>query len=198
MASFPSLNYTSGDQGNLALATVHGAEVEAFHIGPYPRRSATGDDLKDILRDYGVPMTGNKEQVLEKLVALATTKYAEHLTELNRFFSQHRFLRMHAAPKNTFELPLLKDLTNLRNLVITMYAVKQLRGDTLLEADHINDTYTDEELAHALITGKLFQNVAIYAARDTRRIQGRTEETDISVSRRNKSGAKGLSLEVRS
>jgi len=61
---------------------------------------------------------------------------------------------MRAAPKNTVELPLLKDLTNLRNLVLTMYAVKHLRGDTLLEASHQNDAYTDEALAHALITGK--------------------------------------------
>lgn len=152
--SFPSLNYTANEQGNTAAAVVHGAEVQAFRIGPYPRQSATGEDLKDILHDYGVPMTGNKEQLLEKLAALAAKKYAEHLPELDQFFSDHRFLRMRAAPKNTVELPLLKDLTNLRNLVLTMYAVKHLRGDTLLEASHLDDTYTDEALAHALITGK--------------------------------------------
>ena len=99
-------------------------------------------------------MTGNKEQLLEKLATLAAKKYTEHLPELDQFFIDHRFLCMRAAPKNTIELPLLKDLTNLRNLVLTMYAVKHMRGDTILESSHENDTYTDESLAHALITGK--------------------------------------------
>ncbi|HOC67511.1 MAG TPA: hypothetical protein PKO23_01765, partial [Candidatus Hydrogenedentes bacterium] len=49
----------------------------------------------------------------------------------------------------------LEDLTNLRNLVLTMYAVKHLRGDAILEVSHQNDTYTEEELALALITGKV-------------------------------------------
>ncbi len=174
---FPSLNYTAENRDwqrtgqavpvsafcgpeNTATATVHGAEVQAFHIGPYPRRNVTGETLKDILRYYSVPMTGNKEKLLEKLAALAATKYAEHLPELDRFFSKHRFLRMRSAPNNTKELPLLENLVTLRNLVLTIYAIKHLRGDTLLEADHLNNTYTEEELAHALITGKTDLNGA--------------------------------------
>ena len=154
MPSFPSLNYNSDDKGNTAAAKVHGAQVQAFRIGPFARADNTGEYLKDILGEYGVSKTGNKDKLVKKLAALTAEKYAEHLPELDQFFSTYRFLRMRVAPKNTVELPLLKDMADLRNLVLTMYAVKHLRGDTILESSHENDAYTDEELAHALITGK--------------------------------------------
>lgn len=152
--SFPTLYYGSNNQGSTATATVHGSQVQAFRIGPYPRQNATGEQLKDILRDYGVSMTGNKEQLLEKLAALAARKYHDRLPEMERFFAKNRFLRMRAAPKDMGELPLLDDLANLRNLILTMYAAKHLRGDTILEVSHENNTYTEEQLALALINGK--------------------------------------------
>jgi hypothetical protein len=74
---------------------------------------------------------------------------------MDRFFSRHRFVRMQSVPSNQAELPLLEDLGYLRNLVLTMYAVKHMRGDAILEASHENNAYTEDELAHALLTGKL-------------------------------------------
>jgi hypothetical protein len=153
--SFPSLNYNSPEQGPTAGAVVDSSYVRAFHIGRYPKAGTTGDQLKDILHQYEVSMTGNKEQLLQKLASLAAQKYRERLPEMDRFFSLHRFVRMRSAPPNVSELPLMEDLTCLRNLILTMYAVKHLRGDAILEATHRNNTYTEEELAHALVTGKV-------------------------------------------
>ena len=153
--SFPSLNYNAPGQGPTAAAVVDASHVRTFHIGRYPRAGTTGDQLKDILHQYEVSMTGNKEQLLQKLAALAATKYRERLPEMDRFFSGHRFVRMRSAPSNVAELPLIEGLAYLRNLVLTMYAVKHLRGDAILEATHRNDTYTEDELAHALLTGKV-------------------------------------------
>ena len=153
--SFPSLNYNSAEHAPTACAVVDSSHVKAFHIGRYARAGTTGDQLKDILHQYEVSMTGNKEQLLQKLAALAATKYRERLPEMDRFFSGHRFVRMRSAPSNVAELPLIEGLAYLRNLVLTMYAVKHLRGDAILEATHRNDTYTEDELAHALLTGKV-------------------------------------------
>ena len=153
--SFPSLNYNSAEQGPTACALVDSSHVKAFHIGRYARAGATGDQLKDILHQYEVSMTGNKDQLLQKLATLAAKKYQERLPELDRFFARHRFVRMQSAPSNVSELPLIEDLAYLRNLVLTMYAIKHLRGDAILEATHHNNTYTEDELAFALITGKV-------------------------------------------
>jgi len=153
--SFPSLNYNSAQEGPTSGAVVEPSHVKAFHIGRYARAGTTGDQLKDILHQYGVSMTGNKDQLLQKLAALAAKKYQERLPELDRFFFRRRFVRMQSTPSNASELPLLEDLSYLRNLVLTMYAVKHLRGDAVLEATHCNDTYSEEELALALVTGRV-------------------------------------------
>ncbi len=158
--SFPTLNYEAEEKGPLAYATVHGPQVQSFRIGGYPRHNATGELLKDILHQYDVPMTGNKEQLIQKLAALAAKKYHDRASEMDRFFEKHRYIRMRTAPKNTAELPLLEDLANLRNMVLTMYAIKHLRGDAILEVSHQKDTYNEEELALALITGKVELNGA--------------------------------------
>ena len=134
---------------------VDSSHVKAFHIGRYARAGTTGDQLKDILHQYEVSMTGNKEQLLKKLATLTSIKYRERLPEMDRFFARHRFVRMQSAPSSAAELPLLEDLTYLRNLVLTMYTIKHLRGDAILEATHQNNTYTEDELAHALLTGKV-------------------------------------------
>jgi hypothetical protein len=134
---------------------VNSSHVKAFHIGRYARAGTTGDQLKDILHQYEVSMTGNKEQLLQKLAVLAAKKYQERLAEMDRFFARHRFVRMQSAPSSVAELPLLENLAYLRNLVLTMYVVKHMRGDAILEATHQNNAYTEEELAHALLTGKV-------------------------------------------
>ena len=153
--SFPSLNYNSAVEGPTACAVVDSSYIKAFHVGRYARAGTTGEQLKDILHQYEVSMTGNKDQLLQKLAALAASKYRERLPEMDRFFSRHRFVRMRSAPSNVAELPLFDDLAYLRNIVLTMYAVKHLRGDAILEATHRNNTYTEDELAHALLTGKV-------------------------------------------
>jgi hypothetical protein len=153
--SFPSLSYNSAGNSPTACAVVDSSHVKAFHIGRYARAGTTADQLRDILHRYEVSMTGNKDQLLQKLATLAAAKYRERLPEMDKFFSKHRFVRMQSAPSKVAELPLLDDLAYLRNLVLTMYAVKHMRGDAILEAEHANDAYTEDELALALVTGKV-------------------------------------------
>lgn len=50
---------------------------------------------------------------------------------------------------------LLEDQPMLRNLLLTMYAMNHLRGNAILDVAHHNTTYTDEQLAHALLLGKV-------------------------------------------
>jgi len=96
-------------------------------------------------------MTGRKEQLLEKLAHLSAKVYAEHEFELDDYFSMHRFIRVTRAKKGTGQpFPVLENL-DLRNMVLTMYIIKHLRGNTILEATHNNDTFDLLSLALALI-----------------------------------------------
>ena len=153
--SFPSLNYSNPQEGPAANALVEPSNVSAFHIGRFVAHGTTGDQLKQVLRQYEVPMTGNKDQLLAKLAELAAEKYQETIEILNEHFSRHRYARIQASPNKTAEFPVLENLPYLRNLVLTMYAIKHLRGNAILEATHQNNTYTEKELALALLTGKV-------------------------------------------
>ena len=153
--SFPTLNYNIAGQGPTAGGIVDSSHVTAFHIGRYIQSGAPGEQLKDILHQYEVSMTGNKDQLIQKLATLAASKYRERLPEMDGFFSGNRFIRLRCSPSTVVELPLLDDLAYLRNLVLAMYALKHMRGDAILEASHENSTYTEDELALALLTRKV-------------------------------------------
>ena len=131
------------------------AGVPAYFIGGFYDRKSNGDTLKDVLREYGVSMTGNKAKLLQKLAALAARQYSERRSKMDAFFSEHRFVRINATPPRSERLPLLEDEPLLRNLLLTMYAMKHLRGNAILDVAHDNNTYTEEQLAHALLLGKV-------------------------------------------
>jgi len=152
--SFPTLNYTFDNRGPTATAEVPDSRVSAYFIGGFHDRKSNGETLKDVLRAYGVSMTGNKAKLLQKLARLAAREYGERRPDMDAFFSEHRFVRINAMPPRSERLPLLEDAPLLRNLLLTMYAVKHLRGNAILDAAHENNTYTEEELAHALLTGQ--------------------------------------------
>jgi hypothetical protein len=153
--SFPTLNYTFDNRGPTATAEVPENRVPAFFIGGFYDRKSNGDTLKEILREYGVSMTGNKTKLLQKLAKLAAKQYAERRPEMDTFFSERRFVRISSIPPKSQRLPLLEDEPMLRNLLLTLYTVKHLRGGAILDVAHDNNTYTEEQLALALLVGKV-------------------------------------------
>ena len=66
------------------------------------------------------------EALLQKLAKLAAKEYAQRQPEMDAFFSAHRFVRISAIPPRSERLPLLEDAPLLRNLLLTMYAMKHL------------------------------------------------------------------------
>ncbi|MBI5090935.1 MAG: hypothetical protein HZB26_00660 [Candidatus Hydrogenedentes bacterium] len=153
--SFPTLRYGAKSNAPTATLSLQPSKVPAFYIGKYPSRRCSGDQLREILRTHGVPMTGNKEAMVLKLAKLAADKYEQRRTELDRFFTRHRYVRIGQEPANAEYFAVLEDMGHLRNLLLTMYAMKHLRGGAVLEPAHENATYTVEELARALVTGKV-------------------------------------------
>jgi len=153
--SFPRLNYKSKDEGQIAIAELMQARIEAFHIGSYPTCALNGERLREVLRAYAVPMTGNKEELLGKLAKLAAQKYAEKEHFMNAYFANNRLVRATKLPTMSTKLYVLADVPELHGLLLTMYALRHLRGNTILEPSHENTAYSIEELALALVNGKV-------------------------------------------
>ena len=152
--SFPALDQGVSAFGPTARASVEASRVRAFKIGKHLKTNASGERLRDLLREFGVSVTGSKDALVQKLVALAAERYQDRLPELDHFFAEHRFVRMKGVPENAEEFPLLREMGPLGRLVLTMFITKHLRGDAILDVGHENDTFTEAELALALLSGK--------------------------------------------
>ena len=164
--SFPSLNYVREQTPPNAGADVDGERVPLFAVGAHPTGAWTGGDLKALLREHGAPVTGTKEQLLKKLAKLAADLYADHHGQFDRYFARQRFIRISASSTGANQFPLLEDhAPSIRNLLLTMYALKHLRGNVILDANHENTAYSPEQLAHALLTGKTKLDGAFLRAR---------------------------------
>ena len=151
-AEFPCLNYSNDRQeGSGAHAQVASSRVQTFTIGRYPTAGLPGEDLKAILRTYGVPMTGTKDILVDKLAELAAREYGKHLAKMDTFFRKQRFVRINQTVTNAAYLPVLEGMPAIGNLLVTMYLAKHLRGNAVLDPDHENSTYTEQELARALL-----------------------------------------------
>jgi hypothetical protein len=62
---------------------------------------------------------------------------------------------MMKPPHRCQRFPVIENDPSLRNLMVAMYVVKHLRGNAILDASHENNTYTEEQLALALVSGKV-------------------------------------------
>jgi len=155
VSSFPTLNYAFDQRPSRATAELAFGEITAYGIPPFPGSKSTADVLKDILREYGVSMTGNKDALLRKLAQLASERYDNRRDELDGYFGENRFVRISSMPAKIERFPLLDDEPLLCNLLLSMYALKHLRASAVLDPTHENTTYTVAQLAHALLLGKV-------------------------------------------
>jgi hypothetical protein len=153
--SFPTLNYAFDQRPGRATAELAFGEIAAYGIPPFPGSKSTADVLKDILREYDVSMTGNKDALLRKLAQLASERYEKRRGELDAYFGENRFVRISSVPAKIERFPLLENEPLLCNLLLSMYALKHLRATAVLDPAHENATYTVQQLAHALLLGKV-------------------------------------------
>ncbi len=134
------------------------SKVDRFSIGAFAKANDSGGHIKSILRGHGVSMTGNKEKLVGKLAKLSAELYRKHETEMETYFRVNRFLRIEndKTPGGS-RFPVLEEV-DVRNMLLAMYAVKHVRGNTILEASHVNDTFELDDLARALIGGNVSVN----------------------------------------
>lgn len=152
---FPSLDYMYPRDGIASYATITRSKVTLYSVGGYMTCDTSCHKIQEALRTHGVSMTGRKEDLIEKLARLTVEVYQEKEPEMDVYFTSQKFIRVASedeSGENTF--PILQEC-DLRNLVLTMYIMKHLRGNTILEAGYRNDTYDLLSIALALIKNEV-------------------------------------------
>lgn len=123
--------------------------IERYGTGGYVSFRASGETLKNLLRHHNVPMTGTKEELVGKLAELAAKLYRRHEAELRDFFKEHRFIRTEATG-GSHQFPVLQAV-DLKNMITTMFVIRHLRGNSIIDVTQENDTYDLRSLARSLI-----------------------------------------------
>ena len=154
---FPTLNYAKGSVSLTSDGDIHPVSVTIFAVGAIIRSHASGEDIRNVLRRNGVSMTGRKDELLDKLACMSAELYRKEEHTLDNFFRRHRFMRIAAdisgkEDRRTF--PVLPEHPE-RNMLLSMYIVRHLRGSAILESKHVNDTYDLQTLARALIKSEV-------------------------------------------
>ena len=123
----------------------------AFSIGKFVNKDFTNGQIISILRHYKMKVTGKKEELIERLANLIVETYEKEEGKFDTFFSSNRFIRVPEASYSDDTVFGIRGDTPLKNILLTMYALKHLRGNTILERSHINNSFEPIEGARALL-----------------------------------------------
>lgn len=148
--SFPTLDYVRPCPERKATGVVSRSNLIAYAIGPAIHGPHTIENLREILREHSVPMTGTKQKLLQKIANLAAQEYNKHEEEMAGFFRQNQFVLAAKKMVRPRSFPVLEDDSILKQFLLGLYVLRHLRGNTILDPGHVNDAYTVDELALAM------------------------------------------------
>jgi hypothetical protein len=151
---FSSTNYAMAVKPSPSEADLAEKHIASFRIGEIITHELPNESLKEVLRRYGKSMTGKKEELLEKIADVLCERYDIMLPFLSEHLAKQKYLRI-SRTVNASLFPFMQDANVVDRTVLAMYILKHLRGNTILEASHENDTYELEDLARALLRGEV-------------------------------------------
>jgi len=153
--SFEGIRYTGSNDCHIPYIKANGPILERYVVGKHPTFKSTNEEIKEILQKHGVSMTGKKEKLIDKLAKRSVFLYSELNDTLNNYFIPRKFVKIPRLKDDQEKFfPLLENL-DLGQMVLAMYILRHLRGNAILEAIHVNDTYELTDLARALMYGKI-------------------------------------------
>lgn len=148
---FPNVRYLQRLKGLQASARLRKEQIPKFAVSW--RKMETLDQFRDALRAHGWKISGKKSVLVKRTAQLAAERYAELAPVLCEWFSDRRFVRVPKDQTFAEPFPLLEE-DPLKNLLLSMFLLRHLRGNTVVDVDHENKSVQPEDMAEALLNGK--------------------------------------------
>ena len=147
---FPRLRYGPPLADWIPSAKLRTEAVPCYCVPAPLSADKTNEALQDVLRDFGWKTSGRKEQLIRRIAQLLAEQYGDAEPELDVFFGAHRFVRLKAGHSRWQRFPVLLG-QSLNSSLLTIYCLRHMRGNTILEASHRNMSVTLTDLAEALL-----------------------------------------------
>jgi len=150
----PGLSYKEAQEVTEATAKLKTESIVCY--GENSRLSATNsnEQLKHVLRGFDKPVTGRKEELVKRVAELLAEQYEATEKEMNAFFTRHQFVRLGAKPREKQPFAVLQG-HRLRDTLATLYCLRHMRGNVVLEASHLNQSVKLADLAEAYLNGQV-------------------------------------------
>lgn len=152
---FPDLSYRGRDKAESeASAQVRQKCIKTFDAPFQVKAKSSNEAIKDLLRRFDRKLTGRKEDLVQRLAELLAEQYAMKKPELDAFFGDHRFIRLAHDRAEANTLPVLQD-DPLAGHLLTMYCLRHMRGNVVLESLYENSAVGTMDLAEAILEGRV-------------------------------------------
>ncbi|VGO18798.1 hypothetical protein SCARR_00851 [Pontiella sulfatireligans] len=117
------------------------------------RKMETADEFRDALRAHGWKVAGKKSDLVRRTAELASERLEEAAPELDAWFVEHRYVRVPKGQTFPTPFPVLAD-EPLKELVLMVYLMRRLRGNTVVDPGHENTSVRPVDMAEAILNGK--------------------------------------------
>lgn len=149
---FANLRYLQRIQALHTTARLRKEQIPRFGISW--RKLETLDQFRDALRAHGEKISGTKDQLLKRTARLVAARYAAVAPELSEWFADNPFVRVPKEEHFAAPFPLLNE-DPLKNLLLSLFLMRHLRGNTVVDVNHENQSVQPEDMAEALLCGKV-------------------------------------------
>jgi hypothetical protein len=148
---FSNVRYLESIRPLRTAAALRKEEIQAYGIRW--RGMKTGDEFRDALRAHGKKVAGKKSDLLRRTAELVDERYEAAKAELDAWFGLHRFMRVPKGQMFPATFPVLED-EPLKELVLMVYLMRRLRGNTVVDTGHENTSVRPVDMAEAILNGK--------------------------------------------
>ena len=90
-------------EGAKASAELKYSAVPAYGIKALPNSKWTGEQLKHLLSEHSMSMTGNKATLIKKVAKVATTEYQAQKEKLDRYFDKTQYITIPVSLSKSYE-----------------------------------------------------------------------------------------------
>jgi len=149
---FSNVRYLQRQECLRTTARLRKEKIPRFGISW--RRMETLEQFRNALRTHGAKISGTKSQLLKRTAQLAAERYEAVTEELSDWFAENPFVRVPKEQNFAEPFPVLMD-DPLKDLLLSMFLMRHLRGNTVVDVNHENQSVKPEDMAEALLNGKV-------------------------------------------
>ena len=147
---FPRLRYGPPLIDWVPSAKLRTEAVPCYCVPAPLSADKTNEVLHHVLREFGRRTSGRKDQLIRRIAQLLAEQYGDAEPELDAFFGARRFVRLKAGHGRWRGFAVLLGHP-LSPSLLTMFCLRHMRGNVILEASHRNTSVALTDLAEAIL-----------------------------------------------